>query len=188
MGDASNIPTSFVAGDTVRWSVSFSNYPSSIWSLKYRLVNQSGALTVTATPNSNAYSLTITADQSATLSAGVYQCLAWVEKGAGGSYERYSVFNGSVTITANYATSNASDTRSWARKALDAVEAVIAGRATKEYESMTIGGRTITMMSPAELMTWRSRLKYEVRMEEQAERLANGLEAKKILTRFSKTI
>jgi hypothetical protein len=70
-----------------------------------------------------------------------------------------------------------SDTRSHARKVLDAIEAAIEGRAGDTVQSYTIGGRQINKMSADELIKWRNYYLAQVQTEDDAARLENGLPA-----------
>lgn len=68
----------------------------------------------------------------------------------------------------------AQDTRSHAVKTLEAIESLIEGRATKDVNSYTIAGRSLTRMSADELVKWRSYYRNEVAMERRAGRPNGG--------------
>lgn len=60
------------------------------------------------------------------------------------------------------------DVRSHAERVLEAIEALIEGRATTDVQSYSIAGRSLTRMTPAELVTWRSHYRQDVAMERAA--------------------
>lgn len=66
-------PCQFASGDTVRVTISESEYPSSLWALSVRLVSGLAAFTFAAPAGTGgAYDLAITAAQSATIAPGKY--------------------------------------------------------------------------------------------------------------------
>ncbi len=60
------------------------------------------------------------------------------------------------------------DVRTHAEKVLEAIEALIEGRATKDVTSYSIAGRSLTRMSPDELVKWRSHYRNEVARQRTA--------------------
>jgi hypothetical protein len=128
---------------------------------------------------------TITAAESALYSAGAYSVTGYVSK----SGARYTVFRGRITVEADPAQGTSAVGRSHPRKALEAIEAVLEKRASREEMSYSIqfGGtnRQLSLCSPADLIKMRNYYLSEVRKEEQAERIAQGLgTGRRILTRF----
>jgi hypothetical protein len=72
-------------------------------------------------------------------------------------------------------TPGAFDGRSQAQKDLDAVQTAIRGLISGGAKQYTIGSRSFTKVDLAELMERESRLKAEVKREQKAELIANGL-------------
>lgn len=178
-------PESARAGDTWKWRrEDLSDYPAPTWTLKYRFKNAAGGFEVVATADGSSFAVTVPHTTTDDFAAGDYEYVAWVEGGG----ERYTVKAGAFKVLPNLtaaAATDALDTRSHARKALDAIEAVIEGRATKDQEAYTINGRSVQRTPLAELITFRDRYRAEVRREEQAARLAAGLPSRKgIFVRF----
>ena len=180
-------PLSLIAGDTVKFyaaSVDKTNFPlGGGWTVNADLIGQSTVLNdVAATETDGEYLVTFTAVQTATLAAGNYTLVMSVTDGT----DRYTTYSQSATIEANLAAAaSATDTRSHARKVLDAIEAVLENRATKDQESYTIKDRSLTRMSVEDLMMFRDRYKAEVAREDRAERIAQGLgTSAKIKVRF----
>lgn len=176
-------PAEFVAGDTVTWKISLPSFPASDgWVLSYEAKNAAGGLTnIEATADGADHLVTITAAESVAFAAGTYTFHGYATKAA----ERYRVRYGTWKVVANFAAAGALDARSHAVKVLEAIEAVIEGRATKQQASYQIGGRSLAFIPHAELLSMRSTYQQEVRREQEADRLRKGLGGRsRIQTRF----
>ena len=122
-------PECFVAGDTVEWRRTFSDYPASAgWTLAYTFVNAGNLQKVNAQADGDAHLISITAAGSATWSAGDYDWQATVTN----STIRHTVGNGRTEVKPNLAamSTDGFDARTYARKVLEAIDAQIAARAT----------------------------------------------------------
>lgn len=181
-------PFEFIAGDTVKWRREdlTADYPADDgWTLAYRIVGKDDGLTaIEATADGAAFAVTISAAETAHLAAGVYQLAGRVAKDG----DQYTVYQGTLRVRQNVAgLESGNDTRSHARKVLDAIEAVIEKRATKDQESYTIEGRTLARTPIEALMRLRQAYRAEVKREERAERIAQGLGTRaKIKVRFGR--
>lgn len=162
-------PTEFISGETVKWTKSLSDYPASTWTLTYDFVNASASFDATVTASGDDYSVVI--PESAAPSSGVYWWQAWVESGS----EKYVVDSGSVEVKPKLSAGTAQDVRSFARKALAEIEAALLLRVESGHLSMSIGGRSVSWESPGELYALRDKFRSEVRREDNAERIANGM-------------
>jgi hypothetical protein len=164
-----------VAGDTLDFSTEVANYtPADGWTLKFRLVPRvSGtAILLTSAASDGLHRVQVGPTTTDDWTAGEYSWYSWVEK-AGASY---SVGQGQVTIKPDPRTTSAPlDNRSHARKTLEAIEAVIEGRATKDQQEYSIGDRTLKRMPIADLLKFRDRYRGEANAEANAERIAAGL-------------
>ena len=178
------VPDSFISGDTVTWKISLSDYPASdSWVLKYRLINANSKLDLTAAASGADHLVTLTAAATAAYPAGGYIWQGYVEKAA----ERYTVGSGSVEIRPNLAARTSGyDSRSSAKKALDAMNTALEVYGQKAYvQSYEVAGRTMSFKNNAEFLAFRSRLQVEVRGEEAAARIAAGLSPRnKIRVRY----
>ena len=67
------------------------------------------------------------------------------------------------------------DNRSHVKKVLDALEATLENKASQDQLSYSIAGRSLSRLSPTELIQWRDRYREEYNREVQAERIAQGL-------------
>lgn len=148
-----NEPISFVAGDLVQWTKSHSDYPASAgWALTYYLVKSGVQETIVAEASGDDFLLTITAEDSAAYAAGVYAYQAQVVK----TDEAYTLYSGAIEVLPGFAAQTTGyDNRSHVKKTLDALEAIIEGKASKDQLSYAIAGRSISRMSPGELLDWR---------------------------------
>ena len=134
-----NEPETLVAGDTWKWERSLSDYPASdSWSLSYYLRKSgSSAITITSSANVDAHLVTVAAATTASYTPGTWDFRGYVTK----SGERYEVFNGILEVETNPATAASSyDPRTHAEKVIDAIEAVLESRATKEILNFSVEG------------------------------------------------
>lgn len=176
-------PSEFRAGDTVKWQRTLSDYPASAgWSLSYRLINAAGKIDIDASASVDDHLVSVASTASAAYAVGAYDWVAYVEKAG----ERYTVGSGRITIRPDLAAQSAGyDARSTARKLLDAVEAVLANRATRADLEYEIAGRRMKSMSHADLLAARDKLKREVAAEEAASRIAAGMgSGRRVFVRF----
>jgi hypothetical protein len=165
-------PTAACAGDTWRWSRSLSDYPASTWTLTYTLINASGKVTVAATVDGDTHAVSVPPATTAAYSAGRYDWVAHVSDGT----DRYQVGAGSINVLPDLSAASTYDGRSHARKMLDAINAMLEGRATSaqlDLVSTDFDGRKMDRR-PDELIKMRDRYAAAVAQEEQAAALARG--------------
>lgn len=161
-------PAVITAGSTVRWyqAVADSDFaPGGSYSLVVYLTGAS-VRTLTATNDSGRWLVTLPAagaSGSGGLTPGGYQWHAYAETGSGDAIARELVASGRVSVLANPVSAVAQQTH--AEKVLAAIEAVIENRATADVQSYTIGGRSLTKMTPEQLLHWRNVYRAEVRKE-----------------------
>lgn len=175
-------PLEFIAGDTIIWEKSLSDYPADdSWVLSYAIRDNSGHnYPVTAAASGDKHLVTITAATSAAYVPGTYSWQSYVTK----STVRHSVASGSLNILPNFATATG-DLRSNAKRILDAVEAVLEGQATTAQQEYTIQGRSLKKIPIADLIVLRDKYASIYQSELAAERIKNGLAPKnKILVRL----
>jgi hypothetical protein len=181
------VPASVIAGDTITWTQSFSDTPASLWTLKYRLLNASTKIDITAVASGDDFLVAVTAATSAAWAAGSYDYIAWVEKGTGPTAERQTVDQGRITVVANLATATTFDGRSDARKIYEglitAYKSAVTERAyVSEYE---IAGRRIKFNNKADWLVELNFWKAQLTAEERAQAIADGLGGgARVLVRF----
>ena len=177
-------PTSFTAGDTVSWTKSLDDYlASASWVLAYAFINSAAKFTVTASASGDVHLAAISASTSAAIAPGTYTWHATVTKAA----ERFTVGTGTAIVEPNLAAVSLYDTRTAARKALDAADIALATYGAKAYlQAYEINGRSQRFQDPGAFMAWRDRLKAEVRREDNAAAIAGGRRPRnQILARFN---
>lgn len=181
---ATQEPASVTAGDTVSWLKSLAAYPASAgWVLAYTLINSANKYTATASASGADHLVSVSAATTAAWVAGTYSWQATVTNGA----ERYTVGTGRMVVAPNMAAAATLDTRSSARKALEAVDALLEQYGAKAYlQGFEIAGRRQQFHNPGEFLKFRDRLKAEVAREDNAARIRAGLAPKnKIAVRFN---
>jgi len=145
-------PETLRAGDNATWTRSLPDYlPADGWVLKYALTNAGAAVTITATNNGDGSHLVdVAATTTDDWAAGTYGLQGFVEK----SGARYTVYEGYVEILPGLHL-GAVESRSLVKQILDALDAMILGKASRDQASYTIGGRSLQHLSPRELVDWR---------------------------------
>lgn len=160
----SSVPSQFVAGDTWRWTRSFSDYPAPTWTVTYYFENETKQFSAAATADGTSQAVSIAAATTADYPAGRYR---WFARAVSGAIEEtIADENGWLEVLPNPAATGTRDHRSWARRALDAVQAAIEGRATSDQQAFSIGSRTVSRMPYPELKQMKEDLEAQVRAEE----------------------
>jgi hypothetical protein len=156
------------AGDTLAFSTPAPDHPAGQgWKLFHRLVPAAAggaAILLESEPAGDDHRTTATADETATWPPGAYTWFCWAERmGA-----RQTLSSGQATVLADPATMAAgADTRSHARKVLDAIQAVIEKRATLDQERYTVLGRELWRTPIPDLLKLRGTYAAMVRREER---------------------
>lgn len=180
-----NEPSKITSGFYYKWTESLSDYNASAgYTLKYIFYNANNNLPIASTANANGddHDVILTGGESEHFEAGTYQWKSYAEHTSG---ERYPISSGTITIEQNILQSSPSDFRSHARKTLEAIEAALERRATKEQLSISIAGRALQYMPMEELIKARTFYKLEVDKEINAEKIAAGMPTGgRVLVRF----
>jgi hypothetical protein len=183
----SNPPTRAVAGDTWRWSWSSAAYPASAgWQAAWRLIGPGIALDISSSAQGDAHLAEAPASATAALAvppSGVSCTLVgWVTNGD----ERYEIYRAPLSLLPNPATSSG-DLRGRAAQLLDAIDAMLAGRATKDQESYRIGDRELRRIPIPDLIALRDWAASQARAEAAAEALMQGRpRSRRIVTRMAR--
>lgn len=178
-------PARFAAGDTVRFPFAPADYPAtSGWSLAFRLVGPGIALALPGTASGSGFTVEATATATAALLVGGQgvQCTlyGYATRGA----ERFKVYEAPCLVLPNPATATG-DLRSGAAIALAAIDAVLAGRASRDQQSYKINGRELVRMEVADLLRLRDHFRNEADREAAAAALSAGRpRASRIEVRF----
>ena len=178
-----NIPSEIRAGDTIQWRdvPGADNLGNAISSSDYTLTyylrtnTASEGATVVGTAYGTGWEFTIAAGTSTAFDAGQWFWQAVATK----TGSTVTMGSGQLTVLRSLSysgTPGAVDGRSQAQQDLDAVQAairaMISGGAVAEY---SIGTRRLKKMEMADLLQLEGKLKAEVKREQMADLIANGL-------------
>ena len=189
--DSTNYPTTepgtIVAGDRIAWKRSDlnSDYPVALYSLKYsaRLENAgSTEIEITASESGTDYIVEVGQAVTVTYAAGIYHWQAYIIRTI--DSERITIDSGTFEVKTNRDAAT-TDPRGHVKKVLDAIEATIEGRASKDQEKYAIAGRELWRTPIPDLIMLRDKYRAEYVRETRAERIRNGLGHSGIIkTRF----
>jgi len=177
------IPAQIRAGDTIKWrdDAGVDNLGEAISSADYVLTyflrtnTASEGATVVGSAYGTGWEFTISAATSAGFDAGDWFWQAIATQGS----DKITLGAGQLQVLAALSYTGAPgavDGRTQAQQDLDAVQAairtMISGGAIAEY---SIGSRSLKKMSTADLLALEAKLKSDVKREQMAELMANGL-------------
>lgn len=157
-------PYEVVVGDFIQWKRSdlAATYDPDDYTLTYVARITSGGNTeiqVTATDYNGSFLLSVSSADSANFVAGYYHWQAEIIRKSDSS--RIVVDRGAFTAIVDLDVAG-TDPRTHARIMLDKIESLLEGRADGDVSSYSIAGRSLTKMSPAELIEWRDYYRREV--------------------------
>ena len=170
-------PLEIVVGDYIQWRRTDigTDYPNDLYTATYiARITGGGAneITITGSAYNDDYIFTVSSATSAAFTAGHYHWQLEILRNSDSN--RIVVDRGDFTAIVDLDVNN-SDPRSHAEIMLDKLETVLQGRADADVLSYSIAGRSLTKMSPEELVTWRDYYKREVVIERRKERVRRGL-------------
>ena len=182
--DRDNYPTqepdTLVVGDRWVWRRPdlVADYPTADYALTYEFHEDSGGggshkFTITATETSTDYIIEIASATTASYSAGEYNWYAFITRSS--DSQRIRIDEGHTKLELDFGNTNA-DSRSHAKKVLDAIEAVLENRASQDQMSYSIAGRSLARMSIDDLMNFRNRYRAEYNKEIRKLRIKNKQE------------
>jgi hypothetical protein len=174
-------PTSLTAGDTAKWLKTLPDYlPTDGWSLAYTLINAASKISITTSASGTDHLVNVDAATTAGWAAGSYSWRAQVSKAG----EVYTIASGTITVQPSFGTATL-DNRSFARIALANIEAYLQNSANLAAASYEIAGRKLHRFTPADLLALRDRYRFEVRQEDAAAAVAQGLpDPRRVMVRF----
>lgn len=181
------VPTEIVLGDFAQWKITkySSDYPNTAHTLTFIARSATGAnleFTITATNTDDDYLFTATSATTAAYTAGHYHYQIEVLETS--SSNRIVLDQGEIDILVDLDV-NAVDPRTHEEKMLQKIEAVLENRADGDISSYSIAGRSLTKMTPDELLTWRDYYRRAVKAEKRKIDLKHGRKtSSSILMRF----
>ncbi len=176
-------PDELIIGDRWMWKRADlgADYPPASYSLKYSLRAEGAGSTeieINASESGADYVVEVASATTAGYTADTYAWQAYITRTS--DSQRVLVDSGTVKIVANRDASTA-DPRTHAKIVLEAIEAVIESRASKDQEEYAINGRSLKRTPLKDLIMLRTTYRAEVAAETAA---ANGTGSKKIVFRF----
>lgn len=157
------IPKEIAAGVTLELGVSFAEHPAPDWSLELTLRGPA-AIDITSSADGDAHVISADAAATASWTAGRYSYQLRATDGT----DVVTIERGELVIAPDLAAASAGyDGRTHARKVLDAIEAVIEGRASLDQQSYQINNRSLSRTPISDLLKLRNQYRAEVRAEAQ---------------------
>lgn len=157
------LPARVTAGDS--WEFDLigprADYPPPDWELVLSLrLAGGGAITQKiATDTTAAWRFSFAASETAAITPGEYVSAVRAVNASTG--QSLTIETGRLIVAPDPMAETA-DTRSHAERVLAAIEATLEGRASRDADSYSIEGRSITRMPIADLMRWRAHYQAEV--------------------------
>lgn len=184
-----NTPSKITAGDTLEWAISLAEYPSPGWVLSYALVKTGTKISFSGSQygTSQDHHILVAKATSAAWLAGKYSYQASVTDGT----TRKIIENGTIEIIPDFAqASTGYDDRTFAKRSLDNIEAVIENRATQAQQEYAIAGRQLKFIAPTDLLFLRDRFLAEYRAQERSKRskISGSSRFGQVQTYFSGTL
>ena len=174
-------PTEIQAGDSIAWTRYLSGFPASAgWLLKYAFRGPESA-DFESTADGDDHLVDLDSTDTA-IAPGEYIVQGFVVKGA----DRKTVFSGRVQVLPDLASAADFDPRSFAVKTLAAIEAVLAGTATRSQKKQKFDDTELEYSTLRELMEARTKLKREVKREREVEARKQGKPSRRIVRTISR--
>lgn len=158
------------------------DFPATAWTLKYWLKNATQHFEIVATADGAMFAISVLPANNSAVIPGNYRMIGAVEDG--GAANRFEVYNEEIAVDAAYANTTVIDDRTHARKVVEAIEALIEGRASKDQEEITIGHTMLKRIPLKDLREFRDYYRGKVREEDLRDAAAQGRGGAKVLGRF----
>jgi len=181
------VPKTIVIGDFVQFKLTeySSDYANTAHSMTFVARSGEGAnveFQIAASNSGNDYLFSASSAATSAFVAGMYHYQIEVLETS--SNNRLVVDQGELDVTVDLDV-NAVDPRTHAEKMLQKIESVLENRADADVSSYSIAGRSLTKMSPEELLTWRDNYRREVKAYRRKLDVKHGRKtASTILARF----
>ena len=159
------VPRSIVIGDLVQFKLTeySTDYANTAHTMTFMARSGEGAnveFSIVASNSGDDYLFSASSAATSAFVAGLYHYQIEVLETS--SNNRIIVDQGELDVTVDLDV-NAVDPRTHAEKMLQKIEAVLENRADADVSSYSIAGRSLTKMSPEELLTWRDAYRREVK-------------------------
>ena len=179
------LPRRITVGDTITWDEVIADFPASAsWVVTYNFTSPNARFVSShAVVNVDDHRITI---DTTKLEEGHYEYAKKVTD----STTTHTLERGVLDVLADLSADTAGvDRRAYAEKALENIEAMLLGKATKDQTSYSLNGRALSRYSVSELQEWRSSLRVEVRdLREIARRRSGGKSHANIRARMNSSV
>jgi hypothetical protein len=159
------VPRSIVIGDLVQFKLTeySTDYANTAHTMTFMARSGEGAnveFSIVASNSGDDYLFSASSSATSAFVAGLYHYQIEILETS--SNNRLILDQGELDVTVDLDV-NAVDPRTHAEKMLQKIEAVLENRADADVSSYSIAGRSLTKMSPEELLTWRNNYRREVK-------------------------
>lgn len=142
------IPTTFIAGLSVSFPVTFSQYPASEWDATLHLRSANHSADIQAQKQGDSFLFVATALETAEWVPGEYSAIIRVAKGL----DVHQPCADRVSVQPDLVQLETYDPRSDAEKSLDAIRATLSNRATTDQLKLSFGGRSLEKTPISDLL------------------------------------
>jgi len=162
-----------MAGERFDLLISLSDFPADSFNSNFYLTNSTSNIVVSGITSGTQFNYIALPSVTSSWVAGDYKYSITTFTGSGSTDK--SIFEqGSFEITPDVTAGADVDCRTHAKKTLDAIEAVIEGRATLDQQNYSIAGRSITKYSVDDLLKFRGSYAAQVANELRKEKGQDG--------------
>lgn len=183
------LPLILFSGDKLEFTESESDYKASDgWTMKYDIIHPTATkIALVSTADGDNHKFSISSATSAGWTVGKYRFVRYADGGAG---TKEHLDRGNIEVKPDIVALSTYDFRSHALKTLEALEAAIERRATKEQMSISIGvrgsSRQLQYLAMDELIRARNYYQNLVNREDQDDLIAQGKSpGNKVLIQFT---
>lgn len=169
-----------IAGDTLDFRTTVPDYPASDgWTLTYKLIPRTSGSVISfnAGVDGDEYRAQVSALTTAAWAPGEYSWAAYATLGG----DRFTVETGTIKVLPDPGAATSWDNRTHAQKTLDAINAVIENRATKDQSEYSIAGRSLKLTPVDDLLRLRDLYEQKVAREQLR---AQGINPRAVYVRF----
>jgi hypothetical protein len=180
------VPTQIVIGDFIQWKITaFSeDYPNTLYTMRFVARQSTGGsseIKIDAVALDDDYLFSVPSSVSANYEHCEYHYQIEIERNS--DNERIVVDRGQLKIVTDL--DNQVDPRFHAEIMLGKIESILEGKADSDVSSYSIAGRSLTKLTPDELVQWRNYYRREVSAIKRQEAITHGRKPKStILLRF----
>tara|TARA_B100000214_G_scaffold98398_1_gene68516 strand:- start:4180 stop:4767 length:588 start_codon:yes stop_codon:yes gene_type:complete len=179
-------PTVCYAGTTWKWKIDNSDYPADQWTLVYYFRENKGqySFDITATADDKTHVVTYAKTDTDDIAPGIYAGQGFVSKGS----ERFIIYDGTLEVLPDFnLQKTGQDLRSHSEKVLEQIKALLEGRFVSDDASYSIAGRSLTKLSPQELIEAKDYYQKRVVTELRKNRARQGLHTGQTIRNYFKS-